>query len=130
MTRTFSQIVVHTDGGARGNPGPAAIGIVIQEGERVIHESGMYIGEATNNIAEYTAIREALVWLSHNRVIGTVACYLDSLLVVQQLKGLYKIKNKNLQKLAGEIKQYEMELESLLSIPIFLARKTSTPMPW
>jgi len=61
-------LTIHTDGGARGNPGPAAIGVVIGQNGETIHEFGKKIGEATNNVAEYTAVIEALQYLIHKGV--------------------------------------------------------------
>lgn len=90
------RLVTFSDGGARGNPGPAAIGVVIfDETERVVAEVSEYIGEGTNNQAEYRAVIAAL-----ERAIGLgathVVCYLDSELVVRQLTGKYKVKNEGI----------------------------------
>ena len=97
-----NKIVIHTDGGARGNPGPAAIGIVIEGGSVGKKEYGEYIGEATNNEAEYKAVIFALKKLK--QLVGNtesktadVEVVLDSELIERQLKGEYKIKEKNLQ---------------------------------
>ncbi|MDP2789712.1 MAG: ribonuclease HI family protein [bacterium] len=91
-----------TDGGARGNPGPAAIGYVIIDGSTVLAERGETIGQATNNVAEYTAL---LRGLTHAKKLGalTVACKLDSLLVVEQLNRNYKVKDANLAKLFTKV---------------------------
>lgn len=101
---------VFCDGGARGNPGPAAIGVVItDEDERVIHKMRKRIGIATNNVAEYTAVLEGLTWIS-TMVAGklqAIRFYLDSQLVVSQLNGLYKMKNARLRELFVEIRQME-----------------------
>ncbi|MFH1187397.1 MAG: ribonuclease HI family protein [bacterium] len=88
---------LYTDGGARGNPGPAGIGAVIKDGEAVVKKIKKYIGEATNNQAEY----EALIFgLSELKKMGgkdlEVNCFLDSELVVKQLNLEYKVKNKEL----------------------------------
>lgn len=93
---------IYTDGGSRGNPGPAAIGITIdKEGQR-IHSFGKYLGTATNNVAEHTAVYEALKYLcsSTNNERGVVHFFLDSELVVRQLTGVYKIKDASLKSLA------------------------------
>jgi ribonuclease HI len=104
------KIIIHTDGGARGNPGPAAVGIVIEfttkdvaENTRETIEIGKYIGETTNNVAEYTALLEAL---KKTREFETeeVECLLDSELVVKQLNGQYKVKEPNLQVLCSKVK--------------------------
>lgn len=86
---------IHTDGGARGNPGPAAIGAVISENGAVVHTISRTIGETTNNQAEYQAVEAAL---SYAREQGATAVdlYGDSELVMKQLRGEYKVKNKDL----------------------------------
>ena len=89
-----NNIYVYCDGGARGNPGPAASAFVIyDQNHKLIHEEGVFIGNATNNQAEYQAVINALNWLSVNNLNSGVVFYLDSLLVVSQLKRLYKVKN-------------------------------------
>jgi ribonuclease HI len=94
--------IIHTDGGARGNPGPAATGIVIEfPGKKI--EKGYFLGTATNNVAEYSAVKQALEFLLKEMERGEVAFFLDSELVVKQLTGVYKIKDHTLQKLAGDI---------------------------
>lgn len=108
-------LFVFTDGGARGNPGPAAIGVYItnEKGEEVA-AIGKRIGEATNNVAEYSAILEALTWISENKdKIGEnpkIAFFLDSELAYSQLAGIYKIKNSTLRELIFKIKILEKEL--------------------
>lgn len=96
--------VVHTDGGSRGNPGPAAIGVVIDEklenGElKNIKKYNEYIGENTNNRAEYMAILWALNFCKTNGY-KEIECFLDSQLVVRQLNKEYKIKDDGLRKIA------------------------------
>ncbi len=92
------KLITYTDGGARGNPGPAGIGIVIMEGERVVDSFGRYIGETTNNQAEYRALIAALERTSE---LGAkeVECRLDSELVVKQMRREYKVRDKDLQTL-------------------------------
>lgn len=93
------KLTTFTDGGARGNPGPAAAGIVIknEEGE-TLKSFGVYLGEQTNNFAEYTALLEAL---KSAKDLGAteIDCFLDSELVVKQMKREYKVKEPALQKL-------------------------------
>ena len=86
---------VYTDGGARGNPGPAASGFVIYKGGEIIAREGKYLGVATNNQAEYNAILLGLE-KAQNLKITELDCFLDSELVVKQLKLEYKVKNKDL----------------------------------
>src|SRR3989344_5426246 len=95
---------IYTDGGARGNPGPAAIGFVVKNGEDTIAEQAEFIGETTNNTAEYQAVIYALNWIEANQKDATtIAFYLDSKLVVNQLLGTFKIKQPHLQALSNQI---------------------------
>lgn len=110
------KLIVHTDGGARGNPGPAAVGVIVsdEQGKKII-EFGQAIGEATNNIAEYTAVKEALKAMKslEFRVKNEkleIYFYLDSILVVNQLNGLFKIKDPTLRSLVTEIRILEQEI--------------------
>ena len=107
-------IEIYCDGGARGNPGPAAWGFVVYIDNKVIKEQCGYIGIATNNIAEYTALVKALSWLLENFKGQAVRVYLDSKLAVSQLNGEYKVKNANLKKLVGEVKELEEGLASII----------------
>jgi ribonuclease HI len=94
--------IVHTDGAARGNPGPAAIGIVVQdEAGHIIYESSRTLGTHTNNEAEYLALIAALHYLKD---AGTTSAEfrLDSELVVRQLKGEYRVKEPRLQSLHAQ----------------------------
>ena len=95
----MKKLLIYIDGGSRGNPGPAGIGIVIfNEKRHKIKEFNKYIGIATNNIAEYNAaiygLQEALI-----EKADEVELNLDSELVVQQLKGEYRVKNSNIRPL-------------------------------
>jgi len=107
-------LYVFTDGGAKGNPGPAAIGFMVKDnfGKTLVRE-GKSIGFATNNIAEYQAVIEALRWILTNikEQPLTINFYLDSTLVVNQLNGLFKIKNRNLKNLVIEIKNLEKKIK-------------------
>ena len=94
MTKS-NHFTIHTDGGSRGNPGPAAIGVVVEQGERVIHTIGSYIGDTTNNQAEYQAVFAALTFAKEQGATA-VDLFCDSELVVKQLKLEYKMKNKEL----------------------------------
>ena len=96
------KLVLHVDGGARGNPGPAAIGIVVSEPEgEVLEELGERIGVATNNVAEYRAV---LRGLERARALGASEVELigDSELVARQLTGAYKVKNPAMKALHAE----------------------------
>lgn len=109
---TVPTAIIYTDGGSRGNPGPSASGFVIlDEAEHLIEEGGEYLGIATNNQAEYHAVRLALEAAS-KRGVQVAHFRIDSLLVVNQLTGIYKIKNRDLwpvhqriKDLVGDFKQ-------------------------
>jgi ribonuclease HI len=108
----MKHIVIQSDGGARGNPGPAAIGYTIVDGNITLAAVGERIGRATNNQAEYTAIHRALQTLETLGVTdATIECRLDSELVVKQLNGQYKIKDNNLAHLATEVFQVVSKLK-------------------
>jgi ribonuclease HI len=102
---------VHVDGGARGNPGPAAVAAVVSDEEgSVLAEEGRYIGEATNNVAEYKAL---LLGLEFARGLGarSVEVVNDSELVARQIGGQYKVKHAGLKPLweqaMTELRQFE-----------------------
>ncbi len=98
------KITIHTDGGARENPGPAAIGVVIKQQGQVLKKYGETIGQATNNQAEYQAVIfalkkvKALFGKKKVKDIEIEVC-IDSELIVKQLNHQYKIKEKDLQPL-------------------------------
>lgn len=102
---------VFTDGGARGNPGPAATGVVIKDEQgKVVHQFGQTIGEATNNVAEYRAVIDALEWILTQAPPDKINFYLDSALVVHQLRGEWKIKEAHLKQLAAAVHRLETNL--------------------
>jgi len=95
--------IVHTDGAARGNPGPAAIGVVIEDEDgRTVYEASRALGVRTNNEAEYQALITALEYLKEVRP-KEAEFRLDSELVVKQLNGEYKVKEPRLQSLHGQV---------------------------
>src|SRR6185436_4648362 len=95
--------IVHTDGAARGNPGPAAIGVVIEDEDgRTVYEVSRALGMKTNNEAEYMALIAALEYLKDLRP-KEAEFRLDSELVVRQLNGQYKVKEPRLQSLHGQV---------------------------
>ncbi len=111
-TSPSPDLIIHTDGGARGNPGPAAIGFVIKStAGKTLHQQGHTIGHATNNQAEYQAVIAALKWLQTHPVdqAQLVHFFLDSQLVVNQLSGIYRIKQSHLHQLFLDIRQLEAE---------------------
>jgi ribonuclease HI len=97
------KLIINTDGGARGNPGPAGIGVVICSSDGKVSEYYKeYIGEATNNVAEYKALIRALI---EAKSLGgsELLIQMDSELIVRQMQGRYKIKEPTLKVLASEV---------------------------
>ena len=92
---------IYCDGASRSNPGEASIGISIQNHEQEVDTIAKKIGVATNNVAEYEGLRTALDYCEKNN-LKDVQIYLDSLLVVQQVNGKYKVKSKNLKDLYNQ----------------------------
>ena len=87
--------VANVDGGSRGNPGPAGYGVRIQQDDGSIVELKAALGLATNNVAEYNGLLAALRWAAEQGV-STLHVRADSLLMVQQMKGVYRVKNPGL----------------------------------
>ena len=93
------RIIGHIDGGSRGNPGPAASAYVLtDERGRQLEAKAFFIGETTNNVAEYTAICRALE-AAKSLGIKQITIYSDSELLVKQLNGQYKVKSDNIRPL-------------------------------
>ncbi len=89
-------MIIYTDGVSRGNPGDAGIGVLLKDSSgAVIDEIGKYIGATTNNVAEYTALLNALEYAVKHRA-AIVDIFLDSELVVRQMNGVYRVKDENL----------------------------------
>jgi ribonuclease HI len=104
---------LYTDGGARGNPGPGAIGVVLKNADgHTVVEIGKYLGICTNNEAEYHALIEGLK-LAKEKGIEELTCYLDSELIVKQLKGQYKVKNDRLKVFFEKIKGLEKNFSEI-----------------
>jgi ribonuclease HI len=98
----YNKLQIFTDGGARGNPGPAGIGVVIWNGNELVGQHKKYIGEATNNQAEYKAV---ILALEEVKKIGAeeLNFFLDSELVVKQINREYKVKDKDLAPLFVQV---------------------------
>ena len=123
------QIIINCDGGSRGNPGPAASAFVVSKDGVEIFSEGKFLGQTTNNVAEYTAVLMALEWINQNKEkVGETAIefVLDSELVVRQLTGIYKIKNENLKELAGKIMAIRKTISSPISFRNVLRDKNKT----
>jgi len=109
----MNKLLLYTDGGARNNPGPAATGFLIKDEEgRVVKKGGTFLGMATNNEAEYQALIEGLKAAKEFNP-SHLDCFLDSLLAVNQLNGVFKIKEARLRELVFEAKALEKEFQSL-----------------
>ena len=102
-----SKLTIYSDGGARGNPGPAAIGILICDAKGgELQEHYETIGDTTNNVAEYMAVIVALE-LAKKYKAQEIEYFVDSQLVERQIKGEYKVKTPHLQDLHQQVKQRE-----------------------
>jgi len=109
----YNELIIHTDGGARGNPGPAAIGITAKAGSETLFEISEYIGQRTNNVAEYTAVIHALHQLNKHQVTADNCSFvLDSELIVRQIVGQYRVKEVHLQTLVAEVHRLTKELKA------------------
>jgi ribonuclease HI len=113
--RLMDNILIYTDGGARGNPGPAAIGVYITDSKGTkLAAVGKRIGDATNNTAEYKAVIEALSWLNENKEKleknSKISFFVDSQLVYSQLKGLFKVKAESIREYIFTIREKEKDL--------------------
>lgn len=107
------RLTIHTDGAARGNPGPAGAGAFIQDAAgEVVSEDCRYLGEATNNVAEYEAL---LLGLERAKELGArrLEMRADSELVVRQVRGEYRVRNPALQRLHARVVQLASEFESV-----------------
>jgi ribonuclease HI len=103
LAETPERLIVNVDGGARGNPGPAAIAAVVQsQAGEVLEEHGESIGEATNNVAEYKAL---LLGIARAASLGAEEVELvgDSELIVKQVRGEYKVKDATMRELHAEV---------------------------
>jgi len=100
----YNKVKLYADGGSRGNPGHSASGyVLLDENDKVILKSGVYLGITTNNQAEYQALKYALE--EANKLgVREVDVYMDSLLVINQMKGIFKVKNRDLWPIHEAIK--------------------------
>lgn len=106
------KLIIYTDGASRGNPGPASYGFTISDDVgKLLYEEGEYIGKSTNNVAEYSAVLEALKWVKKNISEKVwIELFADSKLVAEQLSGNYKIKAKHLKPIIEKIRVLSLEL--------------------
>lgn len=106
-------IYTNSDGGARGNPGPGAIGIIVRKDGEILTRYSAMIGKfVTNNIAEYEALIKALE-LASNYTKDEVTCILDSELIVKQLLGKYRVKNQKLLELFLKVQKLQENFKKI-----------------
>lgn len=106
-------IFTNSDGGARGNPGPGAIGIIVRDNDRILTKYSQKIGNyTTNNIAEYEALIKALE-LASNFTNKELTCILDSELIVKQLLGEYKVRDPKLLELFLKVQKLQERFEKI-----------------
>jgi len=136
-------IVTYSDGACSGNPGPAGVGVVLKENDKNIKEFSKYIGDATNNIAEYTALIYALQEALKERA-DVVNAFVDSELVYKQVIGEYKVKNEKIKQLHDQVlnlmegfqqvnlrhvlREYNKEADNLASSAIKKQAKMVAPL--
>ncbi len=114
----MKELKLYSDGGARGNPGDAGLGIVIAKSDgTILYETKEYIGVKTNNQAEYRALIKGLE-MARGYGARKVKSHLDSELVVKQLKGEYKVRNLELKLLFQKVRALEREFDSVTYIHI------------
>jgi len=110
---------IYTDGGSKGNPGPASIGIVFYLEGKMIHTYREDLGVATNNEAEYTAVMRALEKIKNKELtikeIKKIQFFSDSSLVVNQLNGLFKVKHARIREFVLKIRILEQEIRIPIS---------------
>lgn len=99
VSREAFAVIANIDGGARGNPGPAAYGVVVRNAKgEILVELGEYLGSTTNNVAEYSGLLAALDWVVKEKH-ASVKVFSDSELLVRQMRGQYKVKSPDLKPL-------------------------------
>ncbi|MBI4101007.1 ribonuclease HI family protein [Candidatus Microgenomates bacterium] len=109
---TYKSLKIYADGGARGNPGPAAAGYVITNDGQILEEGGQFLGKTTNNQAEYAAVRVALE-AAKKFEPKEIEFHLDSQLVVKQLNGEYRVKNLALRPRVEEIQRLAKQFKKV-----------------
>jgi ribonuclease HI/pterin-4a-carbinolamine dehydratase len=111
--KTPKKLRMFADGGSRGNPGPSATGyVLLDDDDQILHQSGEYLGITTNNQAEYQAVKLGLEKALSVGVVE-VDVFLDSLLVVNQMKGIFKVKNRDLWPIHESIKELTVKFKKV-----------------
>lgn len=126
------KLTIYSDGGSLNNPGRAASAFLIfREDNTLIYQEGKYIGIASNNVAEYTGLINALTKVKQLREeavitdVDSIACIADSELMVKQLNGIYKVKNADMLDLHMKVKMLEAELNVPISYTHVLRDKNA-----
>lgn len=113
-TTYITEVQMYADGGSRGNPGPSASGFVLLDmSGKVLHQEGVYLGITTNNQAEYLALKlglEHALDIFHAREVHV---YMDSLLVINQMKGIFKVRNRDLWPVHDAVKEMLPKFEKI-----------------
>lgn len=127
MAMLQMKLIIFTDGASRGNPGHSSYGFTISnEGGKLLHKEGEYLGINTNNFAEYSAVLAALNYVNGNiKKTPEIDFYMDSKLVVEQLSGRFKVKSPTLRKLINKIKEIEEILGNITYTHIPRERNTA-----
>lgn len=106
-------VKLYGDGGSRGNPGPSASGYVILDvNDNVLYENGVYLGITTNNQAEYQALKFGLE-KAHKEGVAEIEVFMDSLLVINQMKGIFKVKNRDLWPIHAAIQELAKQFKHI-----------------
>lgn len=114
MSKSFELLQINTDGGSRGNPGPAAIGVIAKANDQTVFTLSEKIGLTTNNVAEYTAVLKAVEKIiSAEITVEKIRFVLDSELIVKQITGQYKIKQPHLLALKTQISDLVAQARSM-----------------
>ncbi len=119
MQEKYELLEINTDGGSRGNPGPAGIGVYAVSNGKKVFTISETIGETTNNVAEYTAVIRSLKFLREKKIITEKLKYiLDSELIVRQIVGKYKVKLPHLKLLRQQVVDLVTELRAKKQIQL------------
>lgn len=113
VKKSTKSVKLYADGGSRGNPGPSACGyVLLDEHNNVVEQKGIYLGVTTNNVAEYQGLKHALE-AAVKLGVREVRVYLDSMLVVNQMQGIFKVKNRDLWPIHESVKQLVPKFASI-----------------
>lgn len=135
MQEKYELLEINTDGGSRGNPGPAGIGVYAASNGKKIFTISETIGETTNNVAEYTAVIRSLEVLLEKKIFTQKLKYiLDSELIVRQIIGKYKVKLPHLKILRQQVvdlvkelrEKEQVELMTFITVPRELNKKADS----